>query len=135
MRIVRYGCAAVCLAALGAVRPAAAQVELRKLSKGSMTDSQHAGYVGVEYLVSVKKLPGGGFAPGHPKVGRVDAGSPAAKAGLLAGDEIVALNGTDTRTKPMGNFAAGVKNVLRVRRGNEEREVVLIADPPHPRPR
>jgi C-terminal processing protease CtpA/Prc len=47
-----------------------------------------AGWIGIEY---------DGDQPGYPKVQKVIAGSPAEKAGLQVGDELISLNGVDIR--------------------------------------
>jgi hypothetical protein len=49
---------------------------------------KNAGWIGIEYDQEL---------PGHPKVTRVIPGSPAEKAGLQVGDELVSLNGVDTK--------------------------------------
>lgn len=72
-----------------------------------------------------------GTAAKAPTVSLVEPGSPAALAGLRVGDSIVELNGVDTRGTPL--FAVrepGTRYVLRIRRGDEEREVTLVVAPP-----
>jgi len=73
-------------------------------------------------------------AAGFPTVSRVDAGSPAAAAGLRVGDAIVAVNDRDSREGPLfARIEPGVRYVMRVRRGGEERELALtVAPPPSP---
>ncbi|MFL5384174.1 MAG: PDZ domain-containing protein [Longimicrobiaceae bacterium] len=68
---------------------------------------------------------------GFPTVSRVDPGSPAAAARLRVGDAIVAVNGVDSREGPLfPRIEAGVRYVLRIRRGDEERELALTVAPP-----
>jgi regulator of sigma E protease len=68
----------------------------------------------------------------RPIVGAVDPGSPAAKAGLLPGDEITSIDGT-----PYASWEEAQYNillspdralVLRVKRGGEEREVAVRSE-------
>ena len=65
---------------------------------------------------------------------RIDAGSPAATAGLQLGDVILEVDGVAVSSpqKPLAALATGVAYVLRIRRGQEEREVTLVPDPPRP---
>jgi len=68
----------------------------------------------------------------RPIVGAVDAGSPAEKAGLLPGDEIVSIDG-----KPLPSWEEAQYHIilrpetslaLRVRRGGDEREVAVHSE-------
>ena len=68
----------------------------------------------------------------RPIVGAVDAGSPAEKAGLLPGDEIVSIDG-----KPLPSWEQAQYHIilrpetslgLRVRRGGDEREVAVRSE-------
>jgi len=68
----------------------------------------------------------------RPIVGAVDAGSPAEKAGLLSGDEIVSIDG-----KPLPSWEEAQYHIilrpetslaLRVRRGGDEREVAVRSE-------
>jgi regulator of sigma E protease len=68
----------------------------------------------------------------RPIVGAVEAGSPAEKAGLLPGDEIVSIDG-----KPLPSWEEAQYHIilrpetsleLRVRRGGDEREVAVRSD-------
>jgi len=68
----------------------------------------------------------------RPIVGAVDAGSPAEKAGLLSGDEIVSIDG-----KPLPSWEEAQYHIilrpetslaLRVRRGGDERDVTLRSE-------
>lgn len=68
----------------------------------------------------------------YPMVETVDVGSPAARAGIAAGDTLVAYNGRDV-TQSAVNYAelitAGNTVRLRVRRAGRPREVPVRVDP------
>jgi len=65
---------------------------------------------------------------------RLDAGSPAATAGLQLGDVVLEVDGVAVSNpqRPLATLAAGVTYVLRIRRGQDEREVTLVPDPHRP---
>lgn len=90
--------------------------------------SQQRGYTGLYFRSSVTMTPDHQMHRDYSSVAHIDSGSPAEKAGLAAGDMILEVNGTDTRTPVRGIFAfvPGRKYILRIRRGQEEREIVLI---------
>ena len=77
--------------------------------------------------------PDGARVVGHTWVSRVLPGTGAARAGLRAGDVILAVNGADARAP--GSLGAlvtqqpGTRYVLRIRRGAEELDVVAELDP------
>lgn len=74
--------------------------------------------------------------PGYPFVSGVEAGSPAERAGLLVGDTLIAVDGRDPRL-PQPLFpvtVAGTRYVLRIRRGEEERELVYVHPGRNPQP-
>lgn len=63
--------------------------------------------------------------------------SPASRAGLVVGDSIMMIDGRDS-TEPGAFFpgiAPGKQYTLRLRRGGEERDAVLVVAPPRPQPR
>lgn len=65
------------------------------------------------------------------KVTAVMTGSPADAAGLRVGDEILAVDGCDTReTCFQWRLVPGQRYLLRVRNGAEERDVTLVPAPP-----
>lgn len=94
-------------------------------SKSQAKPSQ-SGYTGLVFGVKATRTAANTFVADYPTVGHVDPGSPAAKAGIKAGDEIVSVNGVDTRVKHVGLFTAGIKYELRLRRGNDELDVELV---------
>jgi hypothetical protein len=63
----------------------------------------------------------------YPIVIRLDSGSVAARAGLIPGDVLLSVNGRDTRTGSAAfRLQAGeTRFVLRIRRGEEEKELVM----------
>ncbi|HET7230041.1 MAG TPA: PDZ domain-containing protein [Longimicrobium sp.] len=63
----------------------------------------------------------------YPRVVTVAPSSPAAAAGLRAGDMIVSVDGRDGMSTPLfENVRAGRAVVLRIRRGDEEREIRFV---------
>ena len=69
--------------------------------------------------------------PSYPHVLDVVPSSPAAQAGLRAGDQIVAVNGRDGMHPPLfEDVRVGTRVVLRVRRDDEEREITFIPREP-----
>lgn len=68
----------------------------------------------------------------YPMVETVDVGSPAARAGLTAGDTLVAYNGRDVMQSSI-NYAelitAGNTVRLRIRRAGKPRDVPVMVDP------
>jgi C-terminal processing protease CtpA/Prc len=84
-----------------------------------------SGYTGLYFHTSVTVGPDDRYTPGYPSVDHMDAGSPAEKAGLSKGDLILEVNGIDSRKPGSLAFSAGGKYVLRIRRGEEELEIVL----------
>ncbi len=70
------------------------------------------------------RTPSGWVARDYPKVAALVEGSPAARAGIRAGDVIVSVNGRDGRRSPLfRDVQPGSRVVMRVRRGDEEREI------------
>lgn len=62
-----------------------------------------------------------------PVVRRVHPGSNAQRAGLMAGDTIVAVNGRNAKVRPLfDNRRPGTRIVMRIRRNGEEREVSFV---------
>jgi predicted metalloprotease with PDZ domain len=70
----------------------------------------------------------------RPTVASVDEGSPAAAAGLAPGDVLLSVDGRDVlEGGPMfPGAAAGRRYTLRVKRGAEERDLVIAAAAPRP---
>jgi C-terminal processing protease CtpA/Prc len=66
------------------------------------------------------------FHADYPVIYKVRRGSPAEKAGLDSGDVVLEVNGVDARTEGAIFPAVGVKQVIRIRRGDSEREVILL---------
>ncbi|HEX6851497.1 MAG TPA: RIP metalloprotease RseP [Candidatus Polarisedimenticolaceae bacterium] len=68
--------------------------------------------------------------PGPPKIGFVQSGAPAEKAGLRTGDEILALDGsdqlTDLQVRARLEASAGREVVLKIRRDGIERDMPVV---------
>jgi|GEM_PF-1834081 len=71
-----------------------------------------------------------------PVITKVEAGSPAARAGLAVGDIMRAVDGRETTEG--GSFfpgnAPGRRYTIHVQRGDEELDLVIVSDPPRPAP-
>jgi C-terminal processing protease CtpA/Prc len=61
-----------------------------------------------------------------PVVEEVAAASPAEAAGVRVGDQIVSVNGEDARLLPWPKAEHGKSVVLRIRRGDREREIRYV---------
>lgn len=73
--------------------------------------------------------------PAYPVVRAVEPSSPGQQAGIAAGDVITEVNGRDSREEGALWFQPSVRYTLRVRTGDQEREVLLTPLPPRePRP-
>ncbi|MFL5386325.1 MAG: PDZ domain-containing protein [Longimicrobiaceae bacterium] len=69
-----------------------------------------------------------------PRVVRVDSGSVSARAGFRLGDVLLSVNGRDVREpRPFRLQPGEVRWVVRIRRGEEEKELVMEV-PPSMRP-
>jgi len=68
----------------------------------------------------------------RPTVASVAEGSPAAAAGLAPGDVLLSVDGRDVLNggPVFPEAAAGRRYTLRVKRGAEERDLVIVAAPP-----
>lgn len=93
------------------------------------------GYTGIEFgMRGSGRMQGKRFIPdSDPKffILSVAENSPAEKAGLLAGDVVLEVNGQSIQEggRSLGNPEAGVTYVLRIRRRDTEREVSVTAIP------
>lgn len=78
---------------------------------------------------------GNGTTFGYPHVVALSPGGSGERAGLMVGDSIISVNGRDGRQVPVfPNRTPGARYVVRVRRGGEEREVVLVLPSTQPAP-
>jgi S1-C subfamily serine protease len=66
----------------------------------------------------------------HPVVRDVHPDSPGHRGGFAPGDVIVEVNGRDSREAGATVFMPEVHYTIRVRRGEDERELVLVPGPP-----
>jgi hypothetical protein len=63
----------------------------------------------------------------YPSVAGLVKGGSGERAGLMVGDTLRTVNGRDARVAPIfPNRVPGARYVLRIRRGGEDREVVLV---------
>ena len=90
------------------------------------------GWVGVAYTTSGETDRGGRLAFDYPVIESIEPSSPAEKAGLAAGDTILAMNSQDLRRSPMPSpsmIQPGQKIVFRFKRNDSIREVTLTVAP------
>lgn len=91
------------------------------------------GWVGVAYTTSIGQTDQNGnmVFSDYPVIESIEPSSPAEKAGLQAGDKILAINSQDLKKNPLpGNILQpGRKLVFRFRRNDEMREVALTVAP------
>lgn len=120
---------AVCAALLATAAGASAQEQTVSTGRRAKAD------VGFDVEIQMARTSGGIRPTGYPRVSSVQTGSSAARAGLAAGDLIVAVDGRDTQQAGawFANAVPGQRYTLRVRRGTAERDVVVVAGPPRTR--
>jgi serine protease Do len=113
----------ILLGALSLVAPALAR-----------SQSPQRGWVGVAYTTSIGQTDQNGMMifPDYPVIESIEPGSPAEKAGLQAGDKIIAINSQDLKKEPLplGNMLQpGRRIVFRFRRNDDLREISLTVAP------
>jgi len=110
-------------AALLSLAPAAAQAQ-RESSRG---------WVGVAYTTSGQTDRGGLLVfSDYPVIESIEPSSPAERAGLAAGDTILAMNSQDLRRSPLpmaSMIQPGQKIVFRFKRNDSVREVTVTVAP------
>jgi len=110
--------------ALGAVL-----VSLIPVAAGAQREALK-GWVGVAYTTSGETDRGGRLVfEDYPVIESVEPSSPAQRAGLAAGDTILAMNSQDLRRSPLpmaSMIQPGRKIVFRFKRNDSVREVTLI---------
>ncbi|MEP6906045.1 MAG: PDZ domain-containing protein, partial [Gemmatimonadales bacterium] len=91
------------------------------------------GWVGVAYTTSGETDRGGRLVfEDYPVIESVEPSSPAQRAGLAAGDTILAMNSQDLRRSPLpmaSMIQPGQKIVFRFKRNDTVREVTLTVAP------
>lgn len=91
------------------------------------------GWVGVAYTTSGETDRGGRLVfDDYPVIESIEPSSPAEKAGLAAGDTILAMNSQDLRRSPLpmaSMIQPGQKIVFRFKRNDSIREVTLTVAP------
>lgn len=83
-------------------------------------------YTGVSFRTSVTPTAEGAITHSHPVVHAVRPGSPGEKSGLVPGDVILEMDGRDAREDGAMRMYAGGRYTLRIRRGEEEHEIVIL---------
>jgi serine protease Do len=96
--------------------------------------SPQRGWVGVAYTTSIGQTDQNGnmIFTDYPVIESIEPGSPAEKAGLQAGDKIMALNAQDVKKNPLpiGNMLQpGRRIVFRFRRDDVTRNVTVTVAP------
>jgi S1-C subfamily serine protease len=92
-------------------------------------------YIGVTFSFGGTARVGGPVTAQYPTILSVVPGSPAASAGLVAGDVILEVEGQDARQEGVRVARLG-RYTLRIRRGDAEQEVIVVGIPaPNPAPR
>lgn len=120
----------VCAGCARAQQPASPGPAVTVRSDGSAAPAaQPRGYTGFTIRFSGAMSRAGEVAGGHPVVEAVHPGSPAHKAGLRPGDVLLEIGGRDTRENGAMRVQPGGRYTYRIRRGQEEREVTLVAVP------
>jgi S1-C subfamily serine protease len=121
-------------AALLALHPAGVAAQTVRASH-NMTHARPAGVAPLGFSMALvpRRSTNGVLAIDYPVVKEVTPGSNAARAGLFAGDTILAINGRDARQLPLfPDQHGGTWYVLRVRRGMEERMLTYVFPTPAP---
>jgi S1-C subfamily serine protease len=90
------------------------------------------GYTGFDIRMSATIRPDQPPEVSQPIISSVHPGTPAARAGLATGDVILDVNGVDSRRGGALFPIVGTAYVVRVKRGDEEREFSLIPVPKPP---
>jgi S1-C subfamily serine protease len=123
--------------AAAALIPAGARAQTAPGATRTMVHQLPAGHapLGFGWAVTPRPRPDGSLGYSYPVIREVTEGSAAARAGLAVGDTLLTVNGRDARLPPFfPNRTAGVRYVLRVRRGDEERELTYVYPaPPAPK--
>jgi S1-C subfamily serine protease len=91
-------------------------------------------YTGLDLAFSASVGSDMAVSPAHPVVRGVEPGSPAQLAGIVAGDVITEVDGRDSREEGALWLRPGIRHTLRVRSGDQEREVLLTPLPPRTPP-
>lgn len=91
-------------------------------------------FTGLAISFAVRVDAGGAETQAYPVVRAVEPGSPGQQAGIMAGDMITEVNGQDSRERGALWLQPNVRYTLRIRTGEQEREVLLTPLPPRDPP-
>jgi serine protease Do len=99
-------------------------------SAAAQKGSTPSGWVGLSVIQSGHGESGTGVTIGYPVVASVEPGSPAQAAGLVAGDTILAYNGTDAQSDPVAvkrYLKAGSQLRIKIRRNGVRSLTLTVA--------
>lgn len=88
------------------------------------------GYTGLDIRSAATIAADGAVIRAYPVIRSVEADSPGHQAGFATGDVILEINGADSRQDLATVFRPAIRYSIRIRRGEEEREIVLVPGPP-----
>lgn len=94
-------------------------------ANANTTSNRVAGFTGFTIRFTAQVRVGHEPEMSYPTVDKVLPESPAARAGVHAGDLIIEVNGHDARVRGALFPVEGIPYVMRVRRGDTEREIML----------
>jgi C-terminal processing protease CtpA/Prc len=128
MSRISIACAAALLLPLAA-QPALAQAGASVTSNvrsAAPTATRASSFTGLTISFNVAVGADGVPVMDLPYVRAVAPGSPGEQVGIRQGDVIIEVNGRDSREDRALWLEAGVRYTLRLRTGDQEREVVLV---------
>jgi S1-C subfamily serine protease len=112
-------------------RKATSRADRAARARGVIAGQEPKGYIGVSLSGTVRmEHTRSGMVhlyTEYPVLESVEPGSPAASAGLMAGDVLVAYNGEDVRNRgiALGKLHPGTQLPMRVRRGSNVKDVIV----------
>lgn len=125
--------AGACLCFALAASPACVAAQSTSPDTSGAPAATQRAYTGIRIEGRATMRIGGPVVAEHPTVTAVAPGSPGAKAGIAPGDVILEVDGRDARQEGVRINRIGAYT-LRIRRGEEEREVSIVGIPAPARP-